>query len=738
MHIRNSQPAQHPKMTVYRDTVLLSDPTLLAKIDNLRDLNIGQHVPLPQLVVVGDQSSGKSSLLESLCGIPFPKAQSLCTRHATQITSRRSDEESVKITINPGPHASELHRKQLEKFRQTLPSGQNLRERFADILAEANKSMGLRAEASKGEGDIFSEDVLKVEIQGPNEDYLTVIDVPGIFRTTMEGTTKNDMAMVKELVRGYIKDDRTIILAVLPSNVDIATQEILELAEEYDKSGERTLGVLTKADLVLENRAQAAVCDLIQGRRRPLTLGYFLVRNRGPDNGDVEPSELDQIFRQSPWNDLPPGRVGIAALKEQLAVLLVEISRREFPKLLREVNDKIKECKKELAGLGPPRQDEREQRSFLSRIAEAFQHRARAALAADYQADPAFDQTELRLITNVVNITEVYSAEFRQGAHARHFEDVRPVPEDEYSESEPEEDQGQRTVQCLRKLLDEAKLDEYTPDESNELGSILVPPARPRYSWYNGTVTTWIADTYLRSRGLDLGTFNAHQVSMAFAEQSRNWGALTSVYMSRVVVTLHRFIATALRSVCPDDEARKQLWSAILDSLVERYQKAVDHAHLLIEVERHKQPYTLNQQFSEALSKARGERITELLHPKARKDTKQYGELQYMVNLDDIARAAAGKRNLDRMQEEIHDILRAYYNLALDRFVDNVFHLAVGHNLLHGPSSPLQVFTQEWVFNLEPDSLEQIVGESRATKKSRSVLTKKIDDLTKALKILKR
>ena len=164
---------------------------------------------------------------------------------------------------------------------------------------QANERMGLRADISTGNGAVFSEDVLKIEVQGPHEDYLTIIDVPGIFRTTTQGTTKDDMVMVRDLVKRYIRDDRTIILAVLPSNVDIATQEILELAEDYDKNGERTLGVLTKPDLVLEPSAQAAVCDLVQGKKRPLTLGYFLVRNRGASSGSKEQSELDQIFRQA-------------------------------------------------------------------------------------------------------------------------------------------------------------------------------------------------------------------------------------------------------------------------------------------------------------------------------------------------------------------------------------------------------------------------------------------------------
>jgi GTPase SAR1 family protein len=93
-----------------------------------------------QLVVVGDQSSGKSSLLESLTGIPFPKDQTLCTRHATQITSRRDDEEFVKICILPGPWASEEHRRQVESFHVQVSSGAKFRQQFVDILKRVSGS----------------------------------------------------------------------------------------------------------------------------------------------------------------------------------------------------------------------------------------------------------------------------------------------------------------------------------------------------------------------------------------------------------------------------------------------------------------------------------------------------------------------------------------------------------------------------------------------------------------------
>lgn len=116
----------------------------------------------------------------------------------------------------------------------------------------------------------FSIDVLKIEICGPDQEHLSVIDVPGIFKKTTEGlTTKSDMDMVRNMVSNYMKTPRAVILAVIPANVDIATQEILEMAAECDTEGERTLGVLTKPDLV-DPGAEQHVLNLLEGKSHKL------------------------------------------------------------------------------------------------------------------------------------------------------------------------------------------------------------------------------------------------------------------------------------------------------------------------------------------------------------------------------------------------------------------------------------------------------------------------------------
>ena len=123
------------------------------------------------------------------------------------------------------------------------------------------KEIGVPNEAA----DTFSDDVLKIEICGPKQQHLSVIDVPGIFHNTTAGvTTDADMEVVRNMVNKYMKNPRSVILAVIPANVDIATQEILKMAKECDPKGQRTLGVLTKPDLV-DRGAENRVIDLVEG-----------------------------------------------------------------------------------------------------------------------------------------------------------------------------------------------------------------------------------------------------------------------------------------------------------------------------------------------------------------------------------------------------------------------------------------------------------------------------------------
>lgn len=202
--------------------------------------------------------------------------------------------------------------------------------------------MGLVSDES-GVKSTFSDDVLRLEISGPNEDHLSVIDVPGIFKRTTSGvTTKSDMEMVEGMVHNYMKNPRCVMLAVVPANVDIATQEILEKAEEVDPEGIRTLGVLTKPDLV-DKGAENNVIDLVEGKFHQLKLGWHMLRNAGQAELDKPITERQATGRsffeqKSPWNTLNKDKVGIDSFRSRLQEILAGHIRREFPKVRSSAN----------------------------------------------------------------------------------------------------------------------------------------------------------------------------------------------------------------------------------------------------------------------------------------------------------------------------------------------------------------------------------------------------------------
>ena len=113
----------------------LGDPLMLEKIDKIFACGVGEHVYLPQIVVVGDQSSGKSSILEELIRMALPRDSGLCTRFATQIMFRRSIEERISVSIIPDRNATAEHQNQVEAWARSDVKSLDS-DTFADIMRD--------------------------------------------------------------------------------------------------------------------------------------------------------------------------------------------------------------------------------------------------------------------------------------------------------------------------------------------------------------------------------------------------------------------------------------------------------------------------------------------------------------------------------------------------------------------------------------------------------------------------
>ncbi|KAM5345272.1 hypothetical protein ACJ41O_011134 [Fusarium nematophilum] len=726
----------------------LANRALLDKIDKLRELGISDMVPLPQMVVVGDQSAGKSSVLESLTGFHFPRSVNLCTRHATEIRCRRDETESIVISIR----AVDADKDKAQAFRRTAT---NLdADEFAQIFQDAAKVMGIKSSADgDSAGSAFSRDVLCVEISGPNEDHLTVIDVPGMFENETPGvTTKDDIELVKNMVRGYIEQSRTIILAVVPCNGDIANQKILTYAKEADPQGKRTLGVLTKPDLALEEATKAVIGDLVRGKRRDLQLGYCVVKNRGADDTSSSADERDRqeknFFSQAPWTKLSPDRLGIPALKVRVQQLLMDRTKSEFPTVRNDLMVKLKENEVLLKAMGEARSSTEQQRIYIGRVAAKFTQIKNFGLDAYYTRNEIFENEELKLITRIREINEGFANVIYEKGHTRCFKEP-PVAGEAQDYSDNEEDTNNDVADDSsddfrlgeRGDLYSARMTFQIPllGEDELMDGILHDAFFPPEP-LEEDILSHLEKEYLTSRGYELGTFSGEMLPTTFKEQSKKWPPIARAHVSNAILVVHHFIRTVLNSCCPEPSVRDELWAFLLDDLQQRYKRAVEHTEFLLNVEFEGKSITYNPSFNSALSRNKG------AHDKAVDNIMNGVNAFYTHSRISIPESSLRHIIEDKLKpaddltttrRDIHDVLRTFYDISRSRFVDVVCQQVIDHFLLHAPESPLAVLSDEVVLHMTPEQLEAIAGEDMLSRDRREKLVRDIDNLKKALRILR-
>lgn len=222
-----------------------------------------------------------------------------------------------------------------------------------------------------------------------------------------------------------------------------------------------------------------------------------------------------------------------------------------------------------------------------------------------------------------------------------------------------------------------------------------------------GKILEWLKDLYHNSRGFELGTFQA-SILNSMRKQAVKWETIAMGYINDVIVMIHKFIITLLEHICPDNTFRRELMIVLMEKLAVQYRKAIDHVTFLLQIECNEHPCTLNNYFNMTLQnrrKARHEKSEELM-------------------------------SHDYHIQEIHDILKSYYQIARERFVDCVFKHAAGHCLVFGHDTPLRVFSPRFVSELTKQQLDDIAGEDAGTKRKRKALMKQVEDLENGKKLL--
>ncbi|KAH7574035.1 hypothetical protein JRO89_XS03G0242900 [Xanthoceras sorbifolium] len=319
-------------------------------------------ISLPQVAVVGSQSSGKSSVLEALIGRDFlPRGCDICTRRPL----------ALMLENRPRKKADDDGREWAE-FRH-LPG-----RRFYDfatvreeIMAETNKEAG----ANKG----VSDKQIRLKISSPKVLNMTLIDLPGITKVPVGDQPTDIEARIRRMIMAHIKQENCIILAVTPANSDLATSDALQMAKEADPTGTRTIGVITKLDIM--DRGTNA-CNFLLGKVVPLCLGYVGVVNRCQEDINQNRSIQDalayeaQFFRDQPVYNGLSDRCGIPQLAKKLNQILEQQIRIVLPGLKSELNSRMIAVAKELKKYGHVMESKAEQEvillNILTRYCDAF------------------------------------------------------------------------------------------------------------------------------------------------------------------------------------------------------------------------------------------------------------------------------------------------------------------------------------------------------------------------------
>ncbi|KAJ1796155.1 vacuolar protein sorting-associated protein 1 [Coemansia sp. RSA 2399] len=330
------------------------DEHLIKTVNKLQDAfsTVGVHNPvdLPQIVVIGSQSSGKSSVLENIVGRDFlPRGTGIVTRRPLilQLINRPATEkvpEDSDSKLDPNEWGEFLHQPGKKYF--------NFDEIRDEIVDDTEKKTG------KHLG--ISPIPINLRVFSPKVLTLTLVDLPGLTKVPVGDQPQDIERQIREMILTYISKPNAIILAVTAANTDLANSDGLKLARELDPDGARTIGVLTKVDLMDKG---TDVIDILAGRVIPLRLGYVPVVNRGQK--DIQSkrtisSALDnerQFFETHQSYQSKAQYCGTPFLARKLNLLLMHHIKITLPEIKAKIASALSRYVGELEQLGDPLTD---------------------------------------------------------------------------------------------------------------------------------------------------------------------------------------------------------------------------------------------------------------------------------------------------------------------------------------------------------------------------------------------
>lgn len=338
-------------------SINVNDPSLISLVNKLQDVfstvGVTNPIDLPQIAVVGSQSSGKSSVLENIVGRDFlPRGSGIVTRRplVLQLINKParnsvngSTDEKVDNTTDEAANVNE-YGEFLHIPGQKFYDFNKIRE---EIVRETESKVGKNAG--------ISPIPINLRIYSPNVLTLTLVDLPGLTKVPVGDQPKDIERQIRDMVMKYISKPNAIILAVTSANQDLANSDGLQLAREVDPEGQRTIGVLTKVDLMDEG---TDVVDILAGRVIPLRLGYVPVVNRGQrdiENKRPIASALENeknFFENHKAYRNKASYCGTPYLARKLNLILMMHIKQTLPDIKARISSSLQKYSSELSQLG--------------------------------------------------------------------------------------------------------------------------------------------------------------------------------------------------------------------------------------------------------------------------------------------------------------------------------------------------------------------------------------------------
>lgn len=360
--------------------------TLIKKIQELRYLDIeDSKIVLPKICVVGDQSTGKSSLIEGMSDIKVPRSAGTCTRCPMEINlSECNRDESwsckiylcIKYSYHPGvkiPKEVQSLGPWIEQDRDEIPfititdknmvqealkwaqlAVLNPRKPWPEYVPGQNEGTDDNAYNVK-----FSPNIIRVDISAPGFPNLSFYDLPGVITQTEDDGDGYMVLLVRKLVKNYISQENCIVILTHTMTDDATNSSAAGIIRGIKGAKKRTLGVLTKPDRIQEGESYDQWRDILDGQKFSLGHGYYVVKNNpNPIVGHSQARrEEDAFFDSPPWSsELSDyrGRFGTRRLQTALSHLLLEQIQGCLPRVIAQIDEKAAEINAELQTLPNP------------------------------------------------------------------------------------------------------------------------------------------------------------------------------------------------------------------------------------------------------------------------------------------------------------------------------------------------------------------------------------------------